>query len=147
MKLLLMLAVLAALGYLGSTYYQAHYDEGEGDDTQEYAPPPQSAVPPAAPAPVFKSRIRVSDEVAPGEKRVAPAGVLYMLERVSAETKNGIMAVVPGDEVKVLKRNGNTIRVAIGAAEFEVKESQVTNDLDTAREAEKKEFLRRTGKR
>jgi hypothetical protein len=36
--------------------------------------------------------------------------------------------------------------VTTGDTDFEVKESQVTNDLDAAREAEKREFVARGGK-
>jgi hypothetical protein len=96
---------------------------------------------------VFKSRIPAVETAGPGEKQLAPPGVFYMLERVTAETKNGITAVVPGDEVKLLSRNGNKLRVIMGATEFEVTESQVTNDIALAREAEKNDFLRRTGQR
>jgi hypothetical protein len=70
-----------------------------------------------------------------------------MTERVRAQTNNGIVAVSPGEEVRLLKRTGITLQVMHGETKFDVKESQVTNDLNVAREFEKKEFQRRTGER
>lgn len=147
MRQLFVLIVLAAAGYVGYNYYQEHYKPAAPEPAVEAAPaepPPMQTAPPTPAPPAFKSRIPGAD--APGEKRTAPPGIYYMVERVSAETKNGIIAVVPGDEVKLLKRDGNTLKVTIGAADFEVKETQVTNDLDRAREVERQEFLKRGGR-
>ncbi len=151
MKQLFMLIVLGAAGYLAYTFYQTHYlhpetEETEQASTSNVAQPP-AAVPSAPPRPEFKSKVPVPESSALNEKHVAPPGVFYLLERISAETKNGIVAVVPGDEVKLLKRTGDVLKVTIGTADFDVKASQVTDDLDLARQAEKKEFRRRTGQR
>jgi hypothetical protein len=151
MKQLFMLIVLGAAGYLAYTYYQTHYLHPENEEADATTPSsiaePPAPVPSTPPRPEFKSKVPVPENSAPNEKHVAPPGVFYMLERVSAETKNGIVAVVPGDEVKLLKRTGDVLTVSNGTADFEVKASQVTDDLDRAREAEKKEFRRRTGQR
>jgi hypothetical protein len=155
MRQLFILIVIAAIGYLAYTFSKERFAKPLTDEGEEGAPPstvepviPVAPVAPVAPvtpaAPVFKSRIadRASG-ASSGEKRLAPLGTLYMVERVSVETKNGIIAVVPGDEVKVLKRTGDRLKVTIGKVDFEVKETQVTNDLDVAQAAEKKEFARR----
>jgi hypothetical protein len=156
MRQLFILIVIAAIGYLAYTFSKERFAKPLTDEGEEGAPPStvQPVIPPIAPvapvapatpaAPVFKSRIadRASG-TSSGEKRLAPLGTLYMVERVSVETKNGIIAVVPGDEVKVLKRTGDRLKVTIGKVDFEVKEIQVTNDLDVAQAAEKKEFARR----
>jgi hypothetical protein len=151
MKQLFMLIVLAAGGYLAYTFYETHYLKPETQEAEEITPStvpePSPGVPSAPPKPTFKSKVPGPDNAASGEKHVAPPGVFYMLERISAETKNGIVAVVPGDEVKLLKRTGDVLKVTIGTADFDVKASQVTDDLDVARAVEKKEFQRRTGQR
>lgn len=68
-----------------------------------------------------------------------------MLDRVTAETKDGVVGAVPGDEAKLVRRSGDKLRVSVGGTEFEVKESQVTRDVALAQEAERKDFARRSG--
>jgi hypothetical protein len=150
MKQLLLLLVLAGLGYVGWTSYQGNTSLpiiGAREESVSEPPVGHANLPAieaaTSPAPVFKSRIQTSAVVADGDKQVAPPGVLYMLERVSAETPSGVMAVVPGDEVKLVARNGKKLRVVMGGTEFEVNEAQVTNDVAAAQEAERREFLRR----
>jgi hypothetical protein len=62
----------------------------------------------------YKSRIELPQITAPGEKRVAPPGVFYMLDRVSVETRDGVVAVVPGDKVKLLQRKPNRLKLTTG---------------------------------
>jgi hypothetical protein len=149
MKALFFLIVVAAIGFLGWQYYEGKLPLPQQGVPEDTAPPEtESSVPTPAPPrarPVFQSRIRTDTAVTEGDKKVAPPGVFYMLERVSAETKNGIVAAVPGDEVKLVQRLGDKLRVSMSGAEFEVKESQVTRDLALAQEAERKEFARRNG--
>lgn len=103
--------------------------------------PPESSAPSASAAPAFKSKIPIPDGP-PGEKHLAPTDTFYVLERVSFVHDTGVAAVVPGDSVRLVKRNPNgTMKVRAGLHEFEVKESQVTNDLDLARDAERKFVL------
>ena len=150
MRPLFFLIVLAALGFLGWKYYQGTLPLPQKEIPEDAQPARSSErTLPAAratPAPaVFKSRIHTEDAVTEGEKNVAPPGVLYILERVAAQTKDGIIAVVPGDEVKLVRRAGDKVHVSLGGAEFEVKESQVTRELALAQEAERKDFARRNG--
>jgi hypothetical protein len=152
MRQLFFLVVLAAAGYVVYQFYQERFASSQREIAPDsVAEGPSDLLPAPAPAtpaaPVFQSRIRPPAAVAVSETQLAPPGVLYMLERVSAETKNGVTAVVPGDEVRLLKRIGSKLKVAIGTTELEVKESQVTNNIALARDAEKREFFRRTGRR
>ncbi len=109
------------------------------------APPVQQA-PTPAPGPEtlpagFHSKIEITDASLKDGKHVAPIATFYVLTRFSSETKDGVRAVVPGDCVKLLKRMGNgSLRVTDGKAEFMLKETEVTNDLDLARAAELKLF-------
>ncbi len=152
MKALFYLIILAAAGYLAWSYHQGTLPLAQIGLPEDSAPTPpaESAAntPPATPPPpVFKSRIATANAVTQGDKKVAPPGFFYMRERVTAETKTGIVAAVPGDEVKLVQRNGAKLRVSVHGAEFEVKESQVTNDVAEAQEAERKDFARRNGPR
>lgn len=151
MRTLFVIIVVVAAGYLAYTYYQEHLEkaleQAEGGQPSETvtgtgqakkaSPRPASSLPAATP--VFQSTTEIPSGP-PGEKHLAPPGVFYMLERISAQTSSGIRAVVPGEQVKLVQRKGDTLKVTDGIVDFEVKGSQVTNDLDVARAAERKEF-------
>lgn len=149
MRQLFFILVLAALGYFGWDYYQKHKEMSalpSTDKEVENGMPDRSTVkvPPPAPLPAsepkFVSKIAVP-ETAPGQKHTAPPGYLYMIGRVSVETPNGVIALVPGDLVKLLQRKKDgTIRVTNDQADFEVKEDQVTLDMEVAQIAEKRDF-------
>ena len=153
MRQLFTLIVLAAAAYFGYKFYQERFvakedtgiDSEETTDVAPGAPAAPGARAAATPAP-FVSKIQIPP-VAPGEKALAPPGIYYMLDRASAETKSGIRAVVPGDQVKLLQRKAGTLKVTDGVADFEVKETQVTNDLVLAQQAERAEFNKRASRR
>jgi hypothetical protein len=148
MRFLLVLIILGVGGYFGWNYYQEHpekfsklpFASGSESESEPSAPPPIPK------APEFQSKIPLP-ESGPGEKHLAKPGVYYMLERASVETPTGIKAINPGEEVRLLERRNGKMRVTIGTVDFEVLEKQVTNDLDLARDAEKRQFLSRTGVR
>lgn len=58
-----------------------------------------------------------------------------MRERVSVTTDSGVIAVVPGEEVRLMQRRSKgRLRVTTGRYDLDVKESQVTTDFDWAQE-------------
>jgi hypothetical protein len=159
MRLLLVL-ILAGAGYLGYHYYVDHKEDvdqriaallhresasGETSAPSDDSGSTAAAAPAPAPrGPTFESKI-AGGSAATGEK--APPGVYYVVKRVSVLTNNGVKALAPGEKVKLLQKLADgRMNVTTGDADFEVKDSQVTNDLDLAREAEKQEFLARGGK-
>ena len=103
------------------------------------------AIPPTAAPPVFVSKIMVP--VKPdGDSQRLPPGQFVMLDRVSVETRDGVTAIVAGDLVKLIERRPNgTLRVTDGKHDFVVKESQVTQEVSVAREAERRQFQKRFG--
>ncbi len=149
MRPIIYLIIIAAAGYLGYNYYMERSGGGAGvsEESTPGTPAAASATtstrgPAAAtsgnPAPVFKSKIIIPDGP-PGEKHLAKPGIFYVLERASTEHATGVAAVVPGEEVRLVTRKGNgTVKVSNGKYEFELKESQLTNDLDVAQAAERK---------
>ena len=142
MRQLFIIIVIAAAGYLAYTYYQEYLAKtaGPNGETADAGEAQSSRVDETGqPVPVFHSKIDISPGP-PGEKRLAEPGVFYMLERVSEQTDTGVHAVVPGEQVRLLRRKDKMLRLTDGVIEFEVKESQVTNDLELAREAERKDF-------
>ena len=153
MRFLLTVIVIAVVGYVGYDYYQKNKEELDAriaaffDKASPNEAPQDSYEGPVAatPPPVFQSKIQMPD-VPPGEKKVAAPGDFYLLERITVETPTGVVAVNPGEQVKLLGRKSGKMRVMIGTMDFEVKESQVTNDLEVALEAEKREFVKRGGR-
>ena len=55
-----------------------------------------------------------------------------MIQDASVRLPAGILGVLAGTEVRALKENGDTLHVTDGHDEFDVKKSQVTNDLELA---------------
>ena len=147
--------VLGAAGYLGYNFYTDRLrDSAENGDasseTAESAPhTPGSSAPGVSTAamPAFKSRIDVPPATVPGEKRLAPPGVFYMLDRVVVETRHGVVAVVPGDKVNLLQRKPDRLKLTTGTVDFEVPLEKVTNDIDVAVEAERQDVMRMAQRR
>ena len=148
MRSFIYLIVIAAAAYLGYTYYKDKIEGKTVGDTETPVEESQPAVgansSQSAAARQFESKIPLPASSAPGEKHLAKPGTFYVLERASIEHASGIAAVVPGEEVRLLMRKDNgrmkVVSVA-GKYEFEMKESQLTNDLDLAREVERKYAL------
>jgi cytoskeletal protein RodZ len=166
MRNILVLIIIGAAGYYGWQAYQKNPQAFEG--ITKYLPKQQTeetasadsensesganantatststGVPAATPvpAPVFNSRIKTD-----GDKQKLPPGQFLVIERASVETKDGITAIVPGDLVRLVERRGNgTLQVTNGQQDFVVKESQVTQEVTVAQEAERREFQKRYG--
>lgn len=154
MRLFAPLIVLASAGYLAFVFFFG------SSSVQTAAVPLPAPAPAATPAPAevasvpvpetpaspaapeFKSKIVIPDGP-PGTKHLAPPGVYYMLERVSVQRPNGVLAVAPGEPVKLLVRDikKGTLMVTYRDLDLEVPEKQVTNDLVLAQEAERKYVL------
>jgi hypothetical protein len=146
MKWLSALIVIAGLAVLGYLYRDQIFKKNAG---LSIAPAVATPAPlPTGPAgtPTPAAPLKPQSKVARGT-HLAPAGVFYMIERVSMTTSDGIAALnvadhvllvqkLPGGKMKVMDDNHN---------QFVVKESQATNDLDLAREAEEKDFRSRPG--
>ena len=60
-----------------------------------------------------------------------------MTEDISVRLPAGILGVLAGTQVKMLKDNGDTLHVTDGRDEYDVKKSQVTNELEIARRIQK----------
>lgn len=142
MRPIIYLIIIAAAGYLGYNYYM---EKMAGEAGDEAAPAAETAsanavqgnAAPAKTVQVFKSKIIIPDGP-PGEKHLAKPGIYYVLERTSIEHATGVAAVVPGEEVRLVSRkSGGIVKVTSGKHEFELKESQLTNDLDVAQAAER----------
>jgi hypothetical protein len=121
-----------------------------GTDDTATATPPTPATPavPATPAPPrFVSRIQTQDPASTGDSGKVPPGTFLVIERASVETKDGVIAIVPGDQVRLLdRRKDGTLKVTNGQVDFVVNESQVTQDIAIAQNAERQDFQKRYGR-
>jgi hypothetical protein len=98
---------------------------------------------PPPPAPVFSSRLPPPKA---GQREPPKPGIYYLLTRVSKRTPRGIQNGFPGERVILLNRlPGGKMRVTVGNADFEVEASQLTDDIDIARDAEKQDFIQHGG--
>ena len=117
----------------------------------EKAPPPPPPTPPPTPTPTPKPKPTPTPTPTPVPTptptptptpkptpvKFAPEGVYFLMEDVSVRLPAGILGVVAGTQVKLLKDNGDTLHVTDGHDEYDVKKSQVTNEYDIARRVRK----------
>ena len=68
----------------------------------------------------------------------APAGVYYLLADATVRLKAGLKGVVAGTPVRMVAEGAELMQVTDGEDQFEVKKSQVTNDLDIAAAVQKR---------
>ena len=102
--------------------------------------------PPIKPGEVFHSKLP-PPHLPPGQPDMAPPGTFYLVQRVTAQNASGFRAANVGEKVTLLGRlPGKKLKVTVGNADFVVHESQLTDDLDVARQAEKEDFVLRGGK-
>jgi hypothetical protein len=127
MRILFIIIIVGALGYLGWVFREELTGKIE-EVTGSAAKPAPAAVAPEQSAP--------AGTAGPGEpaatpmpKVLAPGGSLYVKERVSIETPTGIKALNAGELVKVMYRNKDgTARVTTEKADVTIKESLLTGD-------------------
>jgi hypothetical protein len=137
-RFLTIAVILLCGGYLTVKALRHFPREQLPTPSTETSPAP---LPPRQPIPAtFQSKIIVPGALDAEGKALAPAGVFYPLKRISREIRDGVYAVLPGEELKLLKRlpEGRLLLVS-GSIEFTVWESQVTNDLKLAQEAERRD--------
>ncbi len=66
------------------------------------------------------------------QRRLAPEGTYFLLERASLRIDSGIIGFAPGTKVTLLEQGNSASKVTDGQYQFEVPPSQLTNDLDIA---------------
>ena len=103
--------------------------------TPEPTPPPTprpKPTPKPTPTPTPSPMPTPVPTPTPVVHRYAPPGVFYVLEDVTVRLSGGLLGVTAGTEVKMLVDNGEVMRMTDGRDQFDLKKSQVTNDLDIA---------------
>ena len=65
-------------------------------------------------------------------RHLAPEGTLFLLQRQSVTTSSGVSGFAPGTKVHLLKDNGDTMVVSAGDVQLTVRPDLLTNDIDLA---------------
>lgn len=149
MRTLFIAIVVAAIGYL------AFVSRDELQKAFRHAPalagnvaspalaarevPSAVQVPEAAPVAEFTPEpsapviAEASTTPPPPRIRIAPPGIYFLATRVSVTTDSGVIAILPGEEVKLMYRNKDgTVRVQWGKQDVIVPETQLSKKLDLA---------------
>jgi hypothetical protein len=135
-------AVIVLLGFLLLSCSKRPHSQVATDVASSSAPT-ASLVPAKSPAvaatlsstPTANPVLAESPAVAatPSEyHRLAPPGVLYLLEYVSLKSDSGVIGFTPGTRLRLIEDKGDTIVVSDGRTKLEVDEDKLTNDLDIA---------------
>jgi len=74
------------------------------------------------------------------QRRVAPEGTYFLLERASLRIDSGVIGFAPGTKVTLLNQGDSTSTVTDGRYQFTVPSSQLTNDLDIAASVAKSDY-------
>lgn len=123
MKCLFPALVFLTLGYVGFVIWRNQHPPLVQESS---IPVPEVAIAVATPTPIPVAT------VAPTPARnLAPPGTYFLLRRVSFMTDSGVVGDSPGTKVTMIK-GGNPMKVTDGRNEFEVDQTQVTNDIDIA---------------
>jgi hypothetical protein len=71
--------------------------------------------------------------------RLAPSGILYLIAYVAVTTDSGVTGFPAGTRVRFVEDKGDTIIVTDGRANIEVPSDKLTNDLDIAELASRRD--------
>jgi hypothetical protein len=103
-------------------------------------PPPPPATPPPTPTPTPKPKPTPTPLPTPTPKptptpivkHYAPPGTYFVTEDITVRLPAGLLGVIAGTRVQMLADKGETLQVTDGTDSFEVKKSQVTNEIEAA---------------
>ena len=94
---------------------------------------PEPTPPPAPTAqPSLPPRPAATPIPTPVTLHLAPPGVYFTVQRLSATTSDGVRGFPPGTRLALIKDLGDRLQVKAAEFEFEVTPSQITKDLDVA---------------
>jgi len=74
------------------------------------------------------------------ERRLAPEGTFFLLQRASLPIDSGVIGFAPGTKVTMVEQGDSASTVTDGQYQFTVQSSQLTNDLDLAANVAKADY-------
>ncbi len=143
MKIILAVISIAIVGYVAWRWFAP-------TPTQHPAvgpAPTQRSAPTSAPARPTPPKLAQQDVAKPTpgrpvmpERRLAPEGTYFLVERASLTTDSGVIGFAPGTKVTLLDQVDSANTVTDGRYQFHVPASQLTNDLDIAASIAKSDY-------
>ena len=133
MKVILGLVSILIVGYLAWHWFAPA--AVAPTPAQRIAPKPTAAAhPPPAPKQLAQQSPAQPTPARPAtpQRRLAPEGTYFLLERASLRIDSGVIGFAPGTKVTLLDQGDSTSTVTDGRYQFTVSSSQLTNDLDIA---------------
>jgi hypothetical protein len=141
MKVILGLVSIVIIGYLVWHWFAP--TAVAPAPVQRSAPKPTTAAhPPPPPKPLAQqpgAKPTPARPVTP-QRRVAPEGTYFLLERASLRTDSGVIGFAPGTKVTLVDQGDSASTVTDGQYQFTVPSSQLTNDLDLAASIAKSDY-------
>lgn len=74
------------------------------------------------------------------ERRLAPEGTYFLVERASLPIESGVIGFAPGTKVTLVDQSDSGSTVTDGQYQFTVQSSYLTNDLDIAASVAKSDY-------
>jgi hypothetical protein len=127
MKMILGIVSIAILGYLVWHWF------APAPTPPSPPPKPATARPVPTKAPVAQRSV-ASAKPTPvmSQRRLAPEGTYFLVQRTSLTTHSGVIGFAPGTKVTLVEQGDSAVTVTDGEYRFAVPPSQLTNDLDLA---------------
>jgi hypothetical protein len=136
-KALLGIVVAIILGYVAWRWFaRAPTQPVVPAQTQRATPKPKAAAARSTPAKRTAAQRPGARPTPAGpvahEKRLAPEGTFFLLERAALPIDSGVVGFAPGTKVTLVEQAESVSTVTNGEYQFKVPSSQLTNDLDVA---------------
>ena len=144
MKTILGVVAVVIVGYVAWRWFGPAPKQRTPAQTQRTAttPKPAAARPIPAKQPAAErlgARPTPARPVAP-ERRLAPEGTFFLLQRASLPIDSGVIGFAPGTKVTMVEQGDSASTVTDGQYQFTVQSSQLTNDLDLAASVAKADY-------
>src|SRR5438034_419736 len=140
-KALLVLLSVAIVGYLAWRWF-APTAAVAPTSVQRSNPRPKAAARSVATKQVAQQGVAKPTPARPAmpQRRLAPEGTFFLLERASLPIDSGVIGFAPGTKVTLVGQGASASTVTDGQYQFEVQSSQLTNDLDIAASIAKADY-------
>jgi type IV secretory pathway VirB10-like protein len=139
MKMILGIISIVIVGYLAWRWFAP--TTVAPTPAQRIAPKPAAAHPP--PPKRLAQQPAAKPTPAPAvaaQRRLAPEGTYFLLERASLRIDSGVIGFAPGTKVTLLDQGDSATTVTDGQYQLTVPSSQLTNDLDIAASVAKSDY-------
>jgi hypothetical protein len=144
MKIILGVVAVVIVGYVAWRWFVPAPKQPTPAQTQRTATKPKPAA--ARPIPAKRPAAeRPGARPTPAlpvaqERRLAPEGTFFLLQRASLPIDSGVIGFAPGTKVTLVEQGDSASTVTDGQYQFTVQSSQLTNDLDLAASVAKADY-------